>query len=169
MKKTVILIAALMLFTACGKQQAAQTQTEITTQSVSAVETTTAEPLKILDSPEPFLDIGVFIDAPQDATDVNYSILEGDVAEIDFTYQEAQYVLRGTTTNKQLDFDVTDEYDIMEDTIDNGKRQAIIKTTVGGLNTCFWTYNNTNFALMSRQNVDKDEFTKLSMWFSFPD
>ena len=167
-KITLALVTTIMVFSGCGKTEPAE-QTEITTESVAAVETTTAEPLKILESPEPFLEIGVFVDAPQDAEDVSYSILEGDIAEIDFTYHESQYVLRGTATDKQLDFDVTDEYDIMEDTIDNSERQAIIKTTVGGLRTCFWSYNGANYALMSRQNVDRDEFSKLSMWFSFPD
>ncbi|MBQ9518653.1 MAG: hypothetical protein IJR59_02025 [Firmicutes bacterium] len=166
--KIIAILAASMLFTACGKQEVT-TQTEITTQSAEAVETATAEALKILESPEPFLEIGVFVDAPQDAKDVSYCILEGDIAEIDFTYHEVQYVLRGSTTDKQLDFDVTDEYDILEDTIDNSQRQAVIKTTVGGLRTCFWSYNGANYALMSRQNVDRDEFSKLSMWFSFPD
>ena len=169
MKKTAVIIAALMLFTACGKQETTQTQTEMTTQSAEAVETTTAEPLKVLESPEPFLDIGVFVDAPQDAKDVSYSILEGDIAEIDFTYHEVQYVLRGSVTDKQLDFDINDDYDITEDTIDNSERQAVIKNTVGGLRACFWRFNDANYVLMSRQNVDKDEFTKLSMWFSFPD
>ena len=170
-KITTLMLAVAMLFTACGKKETTDIpdKTEMTTQSVEATEASTAEALKILKNPEPFLDIGVFVDAPQDAKDVNYSILEGDIAEIDFTYHEVQYVLRGSATDKQLDFDINDEYDIMEDTIDNSERRAVIKATVGGLRVCFWDYNGAHYVLMSRQNVDRDEFSKLSMWFSFPD
>ena len=170
MKKLLTLLTITTLLTACGSKEPAVPGTEITTETATeSIETTTAEPLVIVDSPEAFLDMGIFIDAPVEAEEKNYSILNGNMAEIDFLYASSQYVIRGTKTKDRLDFDVNDDYDDLEDTIDNGTRKAVIKTTVGGCHTCFWTFDDVDYMLMSRQPVDKDEFTKLALWLSFPD
>lgn len=170
MKKTMILLTLAVLMTGCGSKKTNDSDIEMTTETtIETSETTTAEPLVVVDTPEAFLDMGIFIDAPSGAEKISYSILNGNMAEIDFQYSSVQYVLRGTKTKEQLDFDINDEYDSLEDTIDNGTRQAVIKTTVGGNHVCFWQYDGVNYALMSLQGVDKDEFTKLAMWFSFPD
>ena len=170
LKKLFILFTFVVLMTACGDKKTDGTSTEITTESAAEnAETTTAEPLVIVDSPEAFLDMGIFIDAPIEAEDKTYSILNGNMAEINFVYESSQYVLRGTKTKDQLDFDMNDDYDELEDVIDNGTRQASVKTTVGGCHACFWTYEDVNYVLMSRQPVTKEDFTKLAMWLAFPD
>lgn len=169
MKKLLYLMAVLALFSGCEKKKPADTAEPTTETVTEAVETTTAEPMRTVDSPEAFLDFDVFIDVPESSDDVSYCVLNGNMAQIDFIYKETQYTLRGTNGKDKLTFDVDEEYKDIMDSIDNGSRKAEIHSTVGDCRVGEWEYNGTRFALMSRQPVDKDEFTKLCTWFAFPE
>ena len=170
MKKLLYIALALMLFSGCTKESEKPVGTEPTTQmQTAAAETTTAEPVRPVDSPEAFLDFDIFVDVPKESESVSYSVLNGNTAQIDFIYKETQYTLRATHGKDDLTFDVDEEYKDVMDSIDNGTRKAEIRSTVGDCRVAQWENEGANIVLMSRQPVNKEEFTKLCTWIAFPD
>ncbi|MBQ6554635.1 MAG: hypothetical protein IJL89_05330 [Firmicutes bacterium] len=168
MKNLIFCLALMLMFSGCGKDKNQTLQTtEPTTETPIA--TTTAEPTRAAESPEEFLDFGVFINVPKDSEDVSYNILNGDVAEINFKYEGVNYVLRGTNTDKALTDDINEEYKEVRDTIANEVRSVTVLATVSGRRTAQWNYEGTNFALTSKEPVEFTEFSKLCTWLAFPD
>ena len=168
LKRLIFCLALMMLFTGCGKNEDEVLQSsEPTTETLA--ETTSAEPYREVESPEEFLDFGVFINVPKDSENTSYSIIEGDIAEINFKYDGIEYILRGTNTNKSLTDDINEEYKEIRDSIANEVRDVTVLATVSGRRTAQWNYEGTNFALISKDPVEFTEFSKLCTWLAFPD
>lgn len=99
MKKTVALLLAALLtvsFAACS-QKTSDSKTTDDTENVQI-----PNPIKEVDSADAFRSIGISVDAPEDAKDVTYRNIGGEIAEVVFTLNEHVYTLRASKT--QSDF-----------------------------------------------------------------
>ena len=60
-------------------------------------------PIVNVDSAEAFAGTGVSIDAPVDAGDVSYSIIDGTLAQVSFTYDSLEYIYRASASATDID------------------------------------------------------------------
>lgn len=65
--------------------------------------TNVPNPIVNVDSAEAFAGTGVSIDAPVDAGDVSYSIIDGTLAQVSFTYDSLEYIYRASASATDID------------------------------------------------------------------
>ncbi len=62
-----------------------------------------ANPLVDVDSPDAFAPLGIAIDAPEGASDVRYTVIADEMAQVIFTVDGHQYCLRATKSMSDIE------------------------------------------------------------------
>ncbi len=62
-----------------------------------------ANPLVDVDSPDAFAPLGIAIDAPEGASDVRYTVIGNEMAQVIFTFDGHQYCLRATRSMSDIE------------------------------------------------------------------
>ncbi len=126
-----------------------------------------SNPMVQVDSPVAFSELNINIDAPENATDITYFIVDS-IAQIDFIIDGKCYTLRAAFTKddisgvtQTLDKEV---YDIIEDkpyplsaalkTIDGGKAGALATWFYEDCQLSLWTSNSVEVEPMSELVVE---------------
>lgn len=159
MKKTLFIILALVFTLALsGCKPAAETEPQ----------TGLPNPIVEVGSASDFEKIGVYIDAPEGATDVRYSILSDQLAQVDFKLDGANYTYRAAITEDEEE-DISGVYKTFDEesaiSIDGLDWYAIIviksnQTGKGALAS--WQYLPAQFTLYTPDSVDSETITNLA-------
>lgn len=112
------------------------------------------------DSAKALADIGLPIDAPKDAKDVKYFIIDGDLAQVTFTLNGEQYTYRASKSEED-NSGVYAEY-TKTDKVAVGDINVFIKTVAdeGGY-VAIWNRAGTQYSLSLLEKSDAAAFTAL--------
>ena len=123
-------------------------------------------PIRTVDSPEDFPDdLSTYLFVTEKAQDPAYSIISGEIAQIRFTYQGAEFTLRGT----YLEGDHSGVYGPFTEeeialTLDHPKSgcNIQIRYTTGGIVVANWSISSMQFSLASSKPTQEDDFQLLT-------
>ena len=164
-QRTWALAAAVLLTAAAAVGCAGQTKetTPAQTESTAALQTSEAagipNPMEEAKDANAFEKLGIHMVVPEEATDVQYYTINGEVADIRFTMDEVNYTWRASNTAEDFagiferfkDNPSTLEYDY-----GTGKLEALVKTTESGGRLAEWTWGDTVYTLYTSQAVEDD-------------
>lgn len=105
--------------------------------------------------------VEVTMDAPEEASDVSYYIIDDEIAEIDFTLDENKYTYRGAAHAEDFAgiFEEFEE-DVAALSDCGADEDLIVKTTVSGGRLASWSKNGAKYTLYTPASVaDEDMFT----------
>ena len=159
-------LAAAVLLTAaaavgCGGKTGETTPAQ--TESSAAVQTTEAagmpNPMETAKDVNDFEKLGIHMVVPEEAGDVQYYTINGEVADIRFTLDDVNYTWRASNTAEDFAgiFErfkgnpATLEYDYGA-----GKVEAVVKTTESGGRLAEWTWGDTVYTLYTSQTVEDE-------------
>lgn len=144
-----ILTALLLLLTAgCGAKEQPQAQV--------------VNPIRTVDSAEDFPgDLSTYMLTPENAEDLHYSIISGEIAQIKFTLNGEEYTLRGSWEREHMS-GVFGPFEENQTAIplDHLYGGTILYTTEG-IAVAEWTLSPMYFSLSSGQNTDRNAFNQL--------
>ena len=104
-----------------------------------------------------FAPLGISVDAPEDAEDRSYAIIDGEIAEVDFSLDRHSYSLRAS---KSGDFSGMNGETVSREPIENGGDAELVTLKVDGVGECRiveWTSGDVNFALSNSDGAAGDE------------
>ena len=149
-------ILFLLSMTACAKPAEEEAPAEPT----SGI----PNPLVEQDSAQALSDIGYPIDAPANAKDVKYIIIDGNLAEVLFTLDGREYTYRGADESMG---DIAGVYETFDEEAQNinvdGEgwyASVTVKTIEGGKRGALasWSYSPKQYTLYCGNEVDVTEF-----------
>lgn len=121
-------------------------------------------PVTEVESAEAFADLGVSIDAPQNAGDVSYSIIGGTVAQVDFTLDGHAYTYRAAKGEE----DISGVYETFAEEalsvnweFEAKGVSADIKTAEGGGRLATWYEAGATYSLWTADGVSDDAMSSL--------
>ena len=161
MKSVLCLLLCFLLLlslSACKKQAAASSEPSSSTQVVN--------PVRTVDGPEAFPgDLRFYMCTPENAEDLQFSIIFAEIAQIKFVSNGEAYTLRGSWERDHM----SGIYGPFEETgssiaLDHkyGSCQISIRYTTEGVAVADWTLPPMTFSLSSGQNTDRDAFSQLA-------
>lgn len=101
--------------------------------------------------------LGIKIDAPEGASDVDYTIIDGSLANINFTYNGAAYMLRASKQGE--DFSGIHGVEAASEQLDS-ETSAILTTIKSGDLTFLkvtWTDGSVNYVLSDTESGDAEK------------
>lgn len=104
-----------------------------------------------------FAPLGITVDAPEDADDKSYAIIDGEIAEMKFSLGGHSYRLRAS---KSDDISGMNGEIISREPIENGGDAEIITLNILGVGECRlveWTSDGINFSLSNSDGAAIDE------------
>ena len=104
-----------------------------------------------------FAPLGITVDAPEDADDKSYAIIDGEIAEMKFSLGGHSYTLRAS---KSDDISGMNGEIISHEPIENGGDAEIITLNILGVGKCRlveWTSDGINFSLSNSDGAADDE------------
>lgn len=122
-------------------------------------------PMEEIQGAEDLAEIGVSMDAPEGAEDVQYFVISGVVAEISFTLDNNLYTYRGSATAE--DFagifeEMEEEIITVPGTEELGiEGDLLIKTTKSGGRLASWKKNGANYTLYTPATAEEEALTEL--------
>ena len=162
MKKFIVIVLSLLLvlaLAACGaKQPEADPQSGVS--DVSGDEELTAQipnPVVDVDSAEAFRELGITLEAPANAADVTYSVINKELAQINFTVDGVRYNLRAAKTADDISGLYGDVKD--EKTLDDGAVLTEIGNAVETYYKITWTADDVSYVLSNTQGATADTIT----------
>lgn len=122
-------------------------------------------PMEEIQGAEELAKLGVSMDAPEGAEDVQYCVISGVVAEISFALDENLYTYRGSVTAE--DFagifeEMEEEIITVPGTEEMGiEGDLLIKTTMSGGRLASWEKNGAKYTLYTPATVEEEALTEL--------
>ncbi len=121
-------------------------------------------PVAAVTSPDAFAPLGVTLDAPLEAEDIQYSIIAGRTAQVKFTLNGRTYLLRGTKGDENISGvygPFSGEPQLY--TLSCGGSTALSeqKSTASGGRVGLWRWHGLSFSLFSPAQPDAAAFTAL--------
>ena len=170
-KAAAVLAAAAIMAAGCGQKQpqesAAQTEEET---SASAAETSPAvqrpNPMTAVTDETAFESLGIYMALPEEAADPLCFILNGEVAEIQFSYNEIPCSYRASNTAEDFagiferftDQILTVEYE----TLEGGETAAAqIRTTQSGGRLASWKWKDTSYTLYTASDISDEDISSI--------
>ena len=140
----------LVVFTcSCGQSVSTPSQPE----TDDGVNVGVVNPLRSLENAQQLADEGYYIDAPEGATDVSYTVISNQIGQVSFTLDGLTYTLR--CSNELTDFHgVYADFDEAE--VFNTESADISVGTISGGNEgalALWTSGDTSFSLYTGDAV----------------
>lgn len=159
MKKTLYILLALMLTAMLsGCKPATEPEPQVGLPN----------PIVEIEDASDFGKTGVSIDAPEGATDIRYSIISDQLAQVDFTLDGVTYTYRAAITENE-DEDISGVYETFDEesaiSVDGLDWYAIIvvKTMKDGNGAlASWQYLPAQFTLYTADSVDAETITNLA-------
>lgn len=145
-----------VLVSGCSKNKLAKPTTESISEVVTEVQTRLPNPMEEVEDPQDFEKIGVHMIAPPDGTEFKYFIINGEVAEMQFTMDEAVYIWRASDTAEDFAgiFERFKEEIITEEYTDGTYSVQIeIKSTDSGSRLASWAWGSTKYTLYTPNKV----------------
>ena len=170
-KAAAVIAAAVIMTSGCGqKQQEGSTMQTGEETSASGTETSSAvqrpNPMTAVTDETAFQSLGVYMALPEEAEDPLCFILNGEVAEIQFSYHEIPYSYRASNTAEDFagiferftDQILTVEFKDLEggETV-----SAQIRTTQSGGRFASWKWKDTSYTLYTASNVSDADISSM--------
>lgn len=139
-----------------------------TTAAPVPVASAVPEPLEAVESPAAFAPLGLWLEAPAEAIDARYTILEGRTAQVQFTLDDRHYTYRSARSEVGIsevhaNFDPT-----IVDIIACGTTlsrdvsfRQIERGTKGAL--AVWTHGAADYTLQTPDAIVSESFQRLGM------
>lgn len=162
-----VIAAAAVMASGCGqnppKESAVQTVEETAAPAGSA-EVQKPNPMAAVTDETAFQSLGIYMELPEEAEEPLCFILNGEVAEIQFDYNEIPYSYRASNTAEDFagiferftDQVLTAEY-IRAEGEENTSVKAKIRTTQSGGRLASWSWNDTDYTLYTAASVQDEE------------
>ena len=167
-KAFTILIAVLLIvsFASCKKaaDESAVVSASDAAPADSQPETELPNPIVEVEGPADFNDLGFIITPHQQADSATYSIINGSIAQIVFTFNRETYTYRAAQTTADIS-GVFESFDplpqslflegpgfkvtVLVRTIGGGERGALAEWELEGVRYSFYTPDRTNFELLT--------------------
>ena len=115
-------------------------------------------PIVNVDSAEAFAGTGVSIDAPVDAGDVSYSIIDGTLAQVSFTYDSLEYIYRASASATDIDgiyYNKKAEY-VLSVICDGFNVDATIYSAEGHGMLALWEHDGISYSLWHEGEVSDE-------------
>ncbi len=174
-KQTIALAGALsllLLMAGCGGEAPAETTQPTPTSTVESEDTAqVVSPMKSVENGDAFLrELGIGLNAPLDAEDATYDIIDDHLCQILFTMDGVDYTLRAA----KEDGDISGVY---EEFADGAKALCIdgesvsIEVTVqtvlsSGNKLATWNFQDTYYSLYASSDVEESVVTDLAWTIS---
>lgn len=170
-KAAAVLAAAVMMTAGCGQKQPEERtmQTEEET-SASGTEVSSAvqrpDPMTAVTDETAFQSLGVYMALPEEAEDPLCFILNGEVAEIQFSYHEISYSYRASNTAEDFAgiFErFTDHIlTVRSEALEGGETlSAQIRTTQSGGRLASWKWKDTSYTLYTASDVSDEDISSM--------
>lgn len=170
-KAAAVIAAAAIMTTGCGQKQPQEStvQTE-EGESASAAETLPAvkrpNPMTAVTDETAFLSLGIYMALPKEAADPLCFILNGEVAEIQFTYNEIPYSYRASNTSEDFagiferftDQVLTVEYEALQE---GETAAAQIRTTQSKGRLASWKWKDTSYTLYTASGISDEDISSV--------
>lgn len=168
-KAAAVIAAAVIMTAGCGQKQpeerTMQTQEETSasgTEASSAVQK--PNPMTAVTDETAFQSLGIYMALPEEAEDPLCFILNGEVAEIQFSYHEISYSYRASNTAEDFagiferftDQILTVEFKALEG---GETASALIRTTQSGGRLASWKWKDTSYTLYTASNVSDEDIS----------
>lgn len=119
-------------------------------------------PFVTVDSADEFeKQLGIAIDAPEGASGVEYAIIDSNIAEVYFSYDENAYCLRAS--EQSGDFSGLNGVEAATEQLDSANN-AVLTTVRSGDQTFLkltWTDGKVNYSLSNTDGGNKDEINEI--------
>lgn len=151
-----VLILCAGLVAGCSKNKLAETTEESTSEAAAESSAQLPNPMAEMEGPEDFEKIGVHMVAPSDGSDLRCFIINGEVAEMQFTIDGTAYTWRASDTAQDFAgiFERFKEEVITEEYTDGSHTAQIeIKTTDSGGRLASWSWGSTKYTLYTSNEV----------------
>ena len=115
-----------------------------------------ANPIVEVDSAEAFLDMGIRMDAPAGSSDVAYTVINGEIACVDFSWEGHSYTLRASVLEE--DFSGLYGRETEPEILDSQQNAVMDAVDIDG-NLCyrvFWNDGEIRFILSNRDGADAE-------------
>ncbi len=134
-------------------------------------------PVVNVTSVEDFIDIGIYLNAPKSAENVEYFIIDNSIAQVEFMLEEREYTLRGSKTIHSSDLHGV--YEQFDDTLaathidgDNYNFDVDVQTIQGGKGAIASAQLNLNgedtlnITLYTPQQIDAENMSSIAVSIS---
>lgn len=167
-------LALAVCLSACSSQPQTKTQEEtqiVETQTEPDAQTQTSEaaqipnPMEPVSGPEDYQELGVYMPVPQDAQDLQYFILNQEVADVHMTLDGVVYNWRASNTAQDFAgiFERFKEEELSHlYEYDDGSIQAVIRTTDSGGRLAQWQWQDTKYTLYTASSVSDETIQALT-------
>ena len=148
---TALLFALIFSLAACGSRTA-EPPADVT--DPANVTAQIPNPVVDVDSAEAFNELGITLEAPENAQDVYYSIISGTIAQIQFTADGARYNLRASKTED----DISGVYGSLKETKEL-KGGALMDELADGetvYHVVHWAADGVNYVLSNTDGASSD-------------
>lgn len=169
MLKIIAMLLVVLAMAACSapSSEASSSSQQAESQSSSLQGGGMANPVVDCAGPEDFAPLGFTIDAPQDAKDVRYSVISGEIAQVNFTAPDgAEYTYRASSVQE----DISGVYDAFEDrqlsvnaSYSDHDIALTVKTTTEGGRLAEWKWGDVNYSLFTPDKTEDDAVTSLCL------
>lgn len=114
-------------------------------------------PIVEVESAEEFRALGITLDAPTEAQEVSYAVIDGKIAEVQFTLEGKTYLARASA--KEGDFSGLYGQESDAETVD-AKTNAILVSVDVGTGVCqkiSWTNGKINYCIYGTDGADRNQ------------
>ena len=114
-------------------------------------------PFEELDGPEELEALGLHMEVPEDASDVQYISISGEIGEVFFELDGHRYSYRGATHAEEFS-GIFEEFEPEEVAISDcgADEDLIVKTTVSGGRLASWAKGGAKYTLYTAEPVEDD-------------
>ncbi len=116
-------------------------------------------PFVEVENADAFKAFSVTLDAPDEAQDVSYAVIDGRIAEVRFTLDGRSYLARAS--DSEGDFSGLNGSESEAETVD-AKTNAVLVSVAGAdgvIRKISWTNGKINYCLFGTDGAEKDEVT----------
>ena len=164
----VFAVTAASVLGGCAKEPAppAQTTAAQTTAATQTESQGMPTPMKEADSVLDFEAIGVHMVLPKEAESPSYYIINGEVADVQFTFDGTEYTYRASDTAQDFAgiFERFKEGVLTETAGSNGQETEVqVKTTESGGRLASWEWGSTKYTLYTASQVEDGEISSLAV------
>lgn len=145
---TFIFILALGTLVGCAKRQ----------EEIKEV----SNPMKEVEGNQAFREVGAYIEVPAGAQDSKYYIVNEEIAEIIFVFNDAEYSYRSSNKTEDLTGETAELEEGQSRTVLGNKNQeATVQMDVQGGQLALWQYEDNYYSLYTEDEVPTEVFDSL--------
>ena len=112
-------------------------------------------PFTEVESPESFKELGITLEAPTDATDVSYSVIDNEIAAIGFTLNGKTFEVRASAQSGDFSGLTGEVLETESIDADNSAMLYLISGDTGEYYKLTWTNGKVNYCLYGTDGADR--------------